>query len=218
MITRLFVLLAVAASAFIGLGYAAPGTVLFSDDFSGGSASRWVADQGNWSVINGSYHQQYSDIYAEGLDPALGGRMVSRIAGSNYGDFDATAEAEVVSSAMRERELAMIFRAQDLQNFYHFRWYTGNLDGDDHMELWKYVNGTPILITLIRMDPAPLGTKLVFKLSARGSKFTIKILKNGKGAYSSRQLSVTDSTYASGFFGLATYHTEGRFDNVVITS
>ncbi|MEK6978359.1 MAG: hypothetical protein AABX40_08215 [Candidatus Hydrothermarchaeota archaeon] len=209
--------LSIVISALVGVGYASA-TVLFSDDFSGGSASRWVADQGNWSVINGSYHQQYSDIYAEGLDPALGGRMVSRIAGSNYGDFDATVEAEVVSSSMRERELGITFRAQDLQNYYHLRWYTGHTEGDDHLELQKYTNGTAVVLQLIGVKYIPIDTRLVFKLSARGSQIEAKVLARGGGASSSNQLSVTDTTYTSGLFGLATYHVQGCFDNVVITS
>ena len=51
-------------------------------------------------------------------------------------------------------------------------------------------------------------------LQAKGSQFEAQVLARGSGASSSKRLSVTDSTYARGFFGLDTYHTTGCFDNV----
>ena len=236
---RLLVLLAVAASSLVGAGYAAQPSAAFYDDFNDRAADGWVLGQGDWfvtggtiyntlskfreifqrsrSVAGGAYCQGNSDIYGWGLNPDLGGRMASYIKGSNYGDFDATVDAVVLSSPTREREMAIIFRAQDFQNFYHLRWYTGHTEGDDHLDLWKYVNGTAILLGYIQVDAMPVGTKAVFKLSAKGNQLRAHVLAKGSGASSTKWLTATDTTYASGLFGFDTYHTAGCFDNVRIS-
>lgn len=225
--TELLALLAVISYGLMGTGYAAqPGTISFSDDFDDGVADGWAIAHGDWYVANGlSYLERLtkvlkgdrraSGVYRQG-DSRLGTK-ISNIAGARYGDFDATVEAEVLSSQTREREMGMVFRYQDPRNFYHLRWYSGYTEGDDHLEFWKYVNGQAILLEQIPVDYMGSGTKLVFKLSARGNQFTAQVLAKGKLVSSTKRLSVMDSTYASGFLGLTTYADEGVFDNVRVT-
>ncbi|MBI4344645.1 MAG: hypothetical protein HY555_03555, partial [Euryarchaeota archaeon] len=51
-----------------------------------------------------------------------------------------------------------------------------------------------------------------------GSQFEAQVLAKGGGASSTKRLSATDTTYASGLFGLDSYHTAGCFDDVRISS
>lgn len=216
MVKRLLLVLLIAlSSAFFWAEVAAPppGTVLFSDDFNDGNADGWVVDQGTWSVINNTYCQTDTN-------PGLGfdGRMYSHVDGSNFSDFNAEVEAVVHSAPGRERDVSVPFRATDLQNYYHFRWYSGSSLGDDHLELYKVVNGTPILLNLTYTTLLPVGSTLTIKLSVRGDQLWARVWQKGGGASSSKQVSATDSTYTSGFFGLDNYKVSVCYDNIVVTS
>lgn len=210
----LLVLLVVLSSAFFWAEVAAPpGTTLFSDDFNDGNADGWVVDQGSWSVINNTYCQTDTNP-GQNFD----GRMYSHVNGSNFSDFDAEVEAVLVSAPNRQRDISVPFRATDLQNYYHFRWYSGSSGGDDHLEFYKVVNGTAILLNQTSTTLLPVGSTLTIKLSARGDQLWARVWQKGGGASSSKQVSATDSTHTSGFFGLDNYLAYVCYDNIVLTS
>jgi tetratricopeptide (TPR) repeat protein len=187
---------------------------LFFDDFNDENADGWVVDQGTWSVVNGTYEQ--SDTRTGGIPP-LGGRMFSHIDGSDYSDFEVTVELQVVSSPTRSRELALVFRdAADLQDFYHLRLWSGTTPGDDHFQLWKYVNGTPIFLTEIDTGYWTTATVFVFKVSAIGNRIKAKHWEKGTPEPAGWDLTIADSSHSNGSFALATWNTHGRFDNVWI--
>lgn len=232
-IAKVLILLAVATATLAGNGYAAqPGAGVFYDDFNDGSNEGWAVGPGAWSVVDGSYHQGDAspgnkvstvvgpDYNAPGAKVRRGLRLIglSQLWGFEYGDFDAATEAEILSSTTREREIGVVFRYKNEGNYYHFRWYSGYTEGDDHFELWKYVNGEGFLLSQVKADYTPTGTKLVFKVSMKGGSIDAQVLAKGKGTSSSKHLEATDSTHAGGLFGLATYATEGSFDNVQVTS
>ncbi len=144
--------------------------------------------------------------------------MFSHIEMANYSDFEATVEAQVVSSPTRVRELSVIFRATtDLQNFYFIRLWSGSTPGDDHFQLIKYIEGEPALLQTVTTDYLTGGTWFVFKLSAKGDQVRAKVWKKGTPEPYQWDLTVTDPDHVSGLFALATYSTKGRFDNVRIT-
>lgn len=86
------------------------------------------------------------------------------------------------------------------------------------MEFYKVVNGTAILLNQTETTLLPVGSTLTIKLSARGDQLWARVWQKGGGASSSKQVSATDSTYTSGFFGLDNYLAHVCYDNIVITS
>lgn len=101
----------------------APVTV-FSDNFESGNLNDWTVVNGTWSnVLDGTNHVLKKTTTAEGII----------VAGDNWSDIAYTG---YVSVPQLSTNAGLIFRYTDINNFYHFRIYNGNV------ELYKKVGGT----------------------------------------------------------------------------
>lgn len=165
--------------------------VLFRDDFNDGSADGWEVASGSWSVVDGAYVQ--SDTTAGAMAFA--------------GDFtwtDYELEAKVTPVSTKGSKLGVMFsgRADGAANRYIGSYNTGKLT------INRRIAGNDSVLAEGSYTMS-VGTTYTMKLVFQGSQITLYV--NGV-----EELKATDSTYASGKIGLATYETNARFDDVVV--
>jgi alpha-L-arabinofuranosidase len=133
------------------------GTVLFSDDFSGG-AGQWtpLANRGRWSVVDGVYTQ--SDTGAQDT--------LVKAADVTATDYDLTLKARKIAGA---EGFLIAFGVKDSGNFY---WW--NLGGWNNTQgaVEKAVDGGKETL-LAKPNTVTTGTTYDIKVQVRGSRVTL---------------------------------------------
>jgi hypothetical protein len=171
---------------------------LFSDNFESGNTSNWTLSGGSWSV-------------------QTDGTKVMRQAGST-GDARALSNPspwtnQVVTARVKpltwngtDRFVAVLARAQNATNYYYV-----TLRSSNKLELKKLINGTPTTLATKTNFTVATNTWYTVKLEVIGT--TLRAYVNG-----TQQLTATDTQYASGKAGLATFNATASFDDVTVTS
>jgi len=177
---------------------AAAAVNLFSDNFESGSTTNWTLAGGAWSVVTD-------------------GTRVMRQAGTS-GDTRALSNPspwtnQVVTARVKpltwngtDRFVAVLARAQNATNYYYV-----TLRSSNKLELKKLINGAPTTLASKTNFTVATNTWYTVKLEVIGT--TLRAYVNG-----TLQLTATDTQYASGKAGLATFNATASFDDVTVTS
>jgi|GEM_PF-1664965 len=176
-------------------GAGASGT--FTDDFEDGSATDWTTNGGTWSVAtDGSKVLRQTDAAATNVSALNGSGTLT--------DYELTAKVKAVSLGSLSG-IGLNARFQDTSNTYNFQYYTaGNL-----IKIQKAVGGAWTTLAS-KAYTFNTGTWYTFKAVAVGS--TLEFWVNGV-----KELTATDSTFASGQFGLNAHRADASFDDVVVS-
>ena len=192
------VLVAIASLTFYLVASAAPVT-LFSEDFESGS-DRWTVQAGTWSVIADSssvYSQTNAGVTARAIitETALPGVL-------GWADYSLQARVNPASG-----QYAMLMaRYRDARNYYFMTLRSDN----GRVELKRYLNGSSGSSLGTANGLITANTWYTAALEVKGT--TIRALLNGTPV-----LTVTDSTFITGTFGLGSASGTAEFDDVLVT-
>ncbi|MDP9793834.1 pectate lyase [Catenuloplanes nepalensis] len=185
--------LTAAAAVVIGLPTTAAAATVFSDDFNDGDASGWTASGGSWSVVNdGTPVYQQSGTSSDAR---------ARTGSASLADYTVTVRVKPTAVNGSNRFVAVLARAQSATSYYYLA-----LRSNNTVELKKLVNGSSTTL-------ASAGTTFTLNnwhtLSLEVSGSTLRGSVNGAS-----MLTVTDTQFASGQVGVATFNASARFDDV----
>ncbi|WNR42915.1 hypothetical protein [Paenibacillus roseipurpureus] len=168
--------------------------VLYANSFDTTSLANWSLSGGTWTVSQATYALVQSD--KEALAFAFTG----------LGSWtNVVASAKVTPTAFGTSgapTFGILARVADANNRYSFLYVNGNL------EISKSVGGTKTVLAT-KAFTAALGTTYTFQAVVNGNRLDFYV----DGI---KQLTASDSTFASGKFGLVTNRTAVRVDDVVI--
>jgi len=177
--------------AVAGTASAAP---LLTDDFSDGNAAGWTTSGGSWAVVDGAYRQsgQSSDARA-------------RVGAASWTDY--TVRVRVTPTAFNgsNRFVAVLARAQSATSYYYLA-----LRSNSTVELKRLVNGSATTLASAAV-PVTAGRSYVLSLTVAGASLSGSV----DGAVT---VSATDTRFAAGQAGVATYYSAATFDDVVVES
>jgi parallel beta helix pectate lyase-like protein/fibronectin type III domain protein len=186
-------LLALAITAVI----AAQTQTLFSDNFEDGDASGWSKSGGTWTIVtDGSLVFRQSGTSADAR---------ARAGSQSWTDYSVQARVKPLAFGGASRYVGLIARAINVNHFYYLALQNGNQlvlgrrDGDTSTTLAS------------RSFTVTTGTFFVLRLDVQGT--SISAFVNG-----AQQLSATDSVYAAGNIGGATFFASAEFDDFLVTS
>lgn len=163
----------------------------------------WEVQDGTWLVMDDAGNpilQQADDTLGNPTDP----RILLVLDGFN--DFGTAGVTAKIRPDSGSKDIGVIFRAQDVQNYYLFRVDgTAGTAGFFKREAGVYSSLGPETPFVVSM-----GTWYEFNVVAIGSNFRAYI----DGAFVN---SASDGTYASGMLGLRTHTTAASFDDVCVS-
>jgi hypothetical protein len=188
--------LAAALTAVLVLSTTAAAATLFSDDFNDGNAGGWTTSGGTWSVISDG-----TPVYQQS-----GTSSDARARGGSTGwtNYTVTLRAKPTAVNGTNRFVAVLARAQSATSYYYLA-----LRSNNTVELKKLVNGSS---TTLASAGVPFTLNTWYTLSLEVSGNTLRGTVNGGTA-----LTATDTQFASGQVGVATFNASARFDDVVVT-
>jgi pectate lyase len=188
-------LLTALALLLTALPLAAQSTTLFSDDFEDGNSTGWSTSGGSWSVTADG-----TKVYRQGGTSA----DARALAGSSWGDQSVQARVKPISFNGSDRFVAVLARVQSSTSYYYLA-----LRSSGTLELKKLSSGSSTTLAS-KSFSVSTGSWYTLRLEARGSTLTGYV--NG-----AQQLSATDTAFASGKIGLATFYASASFDDVLVT-
>lgn len=166
-------------------------TRMFQTDFQQESNAYWSFPLGAWSYSGGAFVQTSLDGDARA------------ITGPSVSDQVVQVKAQATQFASGgERWFGPIARYKDANNFYYV-----TLRNTNTVSLRKLVNGAITVIASASL-PVTTGTNYDLRFSAIGS--TLRVWVNGQLV-----LQGSDTSHVTGRFGLATYKTTARFDDLL---
>ncbi|WP_345511336.1 pectate lyase family protein [Phytohabitans houttuyneae] len=185
--------LAVAAVTFTAGG--AQAATLFSDNFEDGNSSGWTTSGGTWAVAaDGSQLLRQSGTSSDAR---------ARAGQASWTDYTVTAKVKPTAFSGSNRFAAVLARAQSATSYYYVA-----LRSNNTVELKKLVNGTATTLASGSLTVSA-GTTYTVSLQVAGS--TLRSTVNGSAA-----LSATDTAFAAGGVGVATFYTAANFDDVSV--
>jgi pectate lyase len=188
------VALAVATVGFGGIGVAAP---IFTDDFEDGNSSGWTASGGSWSVgTDGSRVLAQTGTSSDAR---------ARAGLASWTNYTVTARAKATAFNGSNRFIALLARAQSATSYYYVA-----LRSNNTVELKKLVNGTATTLASASVT-VTTGTWYSLSLTVSGSSLTARV-NNGA------PLTATDTQFATGQVGVATFNASANFDDVLVDS
>jgi peptidase M23-like protein/concanavalin A-like lectin/glucanase superfamily protein len=174
---------------------AAGGAPLFSDNFESGNTSKWTLLSGSWSVVtDGSKVMRQATL----TDNAR-----AQTNSSAWTNQRVSARVKPTQFNGSDRFVAVLARVQNATNYYY-----ATLRSSGKIELKKLVNGTSTTFASKTFTVSP-NTWYTVRLEVIGNALSLYV--NG-----TLQLSGTDSQFASGRAGLATFFASAVFDDVVV--
>ncbi len=192
-----------------------PGTVLYSDDFSGDTvgamANGWIADtidsdptKGTWSVVSDS-----GNLALQGA--ATGGDFIMDIGGDqNWTDYTFQVDIKMISGSSFEFGVFGRFVLGASKGNY----YEAYMDDSGAVQLRVRLDGSTTTLgskSKSTTGDAQLNTVYTFKLDMHGSVITVSV--NGVARVSM----VMDTTLSAGGIGLIVNSGTAEFDNVYVT-
>ncbi|MEV0273540.1 cellulose-binding protein [Hamadaea sp. NPDC050747] len=188
--------LAAAATVVIGLSSPAVAATLFSDDFNDGNASGWTTSGGSWSVVTDG-----TPAYQQG---GTSSDARARAGTSSWTNYTVTVNVKPTAVNGSNRFVAVLARVQSSTSYYYLA-----LRSNNTVELKKLVSGSS---TTLASASLTFSLNTTYALSLQVSGTTLRGTVNGGTV-----LTATDTQYASGQIGVATYYASARFDDVVVT-
>ena len=168
---------------------------LFSDNFESGNTSKWTLLSGSWSVVtDGSKVMRQATL----TDNAR-----AQTNSSTWTNQRVSARVKPTSFNGSDRFVAVLARVQNATNYYY-----ATLRSSGKIELKKLVNGSSTTIAS-KSFTISSGTWYTVRLEVIGNALSLYV--NG-----TLQLSGTDSQFASGRAGLATFFASAVFDDVLV--
>ena len=186
-----------ALTLVLGMTGSAQAATLFSDDFEDGNATGWTTNGGSWSVATDG-----SRVYRQGGTGADARALAGTSSWTNY-----SVQARVKPTAFNgsNRFAAVLARVQSSTSYYYLA-----LRSNNTVELKRLEGGSSTTL-----DTAPLtvtaGTWYTVRLDVAGS--TLRGYVNGVLV-----TEATDSRWASGRIGVATFSTAANFDDVQVST
>jgi hypothetical protein len=175
--------------------YGAP--ALLADDFEDGDAAGWSTSGGSWAVAtDGSRVYQQSGTSADAR--ALAGS-------ASWTDQTVSVRVRPLAFNGSNRFVAVAARAQSATSYYYLA-----LRSNNTVELKRLVSGSSTTLASAPVAVAA-GQWYTLALTAQGSSLTGSV--NGQVL-----VSATDTRFASGRAGLATFYASASFDDVLVTA
>ena len=193
---RLLAALVCLALLLTALPSHAQSATLFSDTFEDGVADGWTTSGGSWSVVSDgsqAYRQSSTSSNARALAGSTG-----------WTDQSVQARVKPIAFAGGSEFVAVLARVQNGSNYYY-----ATLRNANKIEIKKTVAGSAKLLATADFT-VNTGTWYTLRLEAQGT--TLRAFVNG-----TQYLSVSDSQFAAGQAGLATYNGSASFDDVLVT-
>ncbi|MEV0329026.1 right-handed parallel beta-helix repeat-containing protein [Micromonospora echinospora] len=183
-----------AVTLALGMGATAYADTLFSDDFADGNSSGWTPSGGSWSVASQTYRQTGTSSDARSLAGT-----------SSWTDYSVQATVKPTAFNGSNRFVALVARAQSSTSYYYLA-----LRSNNTVELKSLAGGSSTTLDTASV-PVSAGSTYTLRLDVAGSSL--------KGYVDGNLLTeASDSRYASGRIGLATFYSSAEFDNVQVTS
>ncbi|MCG5436386.1 pectate lyase family protein [Micromonospora foliorum] len=188
------------AAIALALGMGATGAyadTLFTDDFEDGNATGWTASGGSWSVAtDGSrvYRQSGTSSDARSLAGT-----------ASWTDYSVQATVKPTAFNGTNRFVALLARAQSSTSYYYLA-----LRSNNTVELKRLSGGSSTTLDSAATT-VTVGTAYTLRIDVAGN--SLKGYVNG-----TLLTEATDSQFASGRIGVATFNASANFDNVQVTS
>ncbi|KRE64778.1 sugar-binding protein [Paenibacillus sp. Soil750] len=174
---------------------AGPGTLVFSDDFQDGVANGWTPANGTWAVVTSGGSKVYKQ------SSWLSTNAFSTVDTSSYTNYSVETNIKLTQNDI-DLAAGITARYQDPNNFYYFRIKAGKL------QIGKSVNNA---VTILTQKNYTMTTNEVYSFTAVLNNSTLELYVNGF-----KELTVTDTSHASGKIGLYAFKTSVEFDNVKV--
>ncbi|MDT0531477.1 right-handed parallel beta-helix repeat-containing protein [Micromonospora sp. DSM 115977] len=188
-------LLAVALT--VGMAATAHADTLFSDDFSDGNSSGWTASGGSWSVTGDS---------ARALRQGGTSSDARSLAGtSSWTDYSVQATVRPTAFNGSNRFVALLARVQSSTSYYYLA-----LRSNNTVELKRLSGGSATTLDTAALS-VDTGTTYTVRLDVAGG--SLKGYVNG-----ALLAEATDTSYANGRIGVATFYASADFDDVRVDS
>ncbi|GAA4149256.1 hypothetical protein GCM10022251_13860 [Phytohabitans flavus] len=182
------------ALVFVGVQSAQAAT-LFSTDFTGG-ASGWTRSGGSWSVVTDG-----SAVYRQS---GTGSDARALAGSSSWTDYSVQALVKPTAFNGSARHAGVIARAQSTSAYYYLA-----LTNAGDVRLGRRGSGGH---TTLASAAATVSLNTWYRLRLEASGSTLRGFLNGQLV-----ATATDSAYASGSIGLASYYASASFDDVLVT-
>ncbi|WP_328653694.1 right-handed parallel beta-helix repeat-containing protein [Micromonospora sp. NBC_00330] len=188
------------AAVALALGMGATGAyadTLFTDDFEDGNATGWTASGGTWTVAtDGSrvYRQSGTSSDARSLAGT-----------ASWTDYSVQATVKPTAFNGSNRFVALLARAQSSTSYYYLA-----LRSNNTVELKRLSGGSSTTLDSAATT-VTVGTAYTLRIDVAGS--SLKGYVNG-----TLLTEATDSQFATGRIGVATFNASANFDNVQVTS
>ncbi|MBB5873559.1 pectate lyase [Allocatelliglobosispora scoriae] len=188
--------LACALAATMSLAAAASAATLYSDDFEDGDSAGWSTSGGSWSVgTDGSRVLQQSGTSSDAR---------ARAGSATWTDYTVSVRVKPTAFNGSNRFVAVLARAQSATSYYYLALRSANV-----VELKKLVGGASTTLASTSV-PVSTGTWVTLSLQVAGS--SLRGTVNGGSV-----LTATDTQFATGQVGVATYYAGAAFDDVTVT-
>ncbi|WP_326562236.1 pectate lyase family protein [Micromonospora sp. NBC_01796] len=189
---------AVAAVALaLGMGATAYAATLFSDDFEDGNSTGWTPSGGSWSVATDG-----SRVYRQSGTSSDARSIAGTASWTNY-SVQATVKPTAFNGS--NRFVALLGRVQSSTSYYYLA-----LRSNNTVELKRLSGGSSTTLDTGSVTVS-VGTTYTLRLDVNGSSL--------RGYVNGTLLTEgTDSQYATGRIGVATFNASANFDNVVVSS
>jgi len=175
----------------------ASAATLFSDDFNDGNSTGWTSSGGTWSVVtDGSGALRQSGTSSDAR---------ARAGTTSWTDYTVTVRVKPTAVNGTNRFVAVLARAQSNTSYYYLA-----LRSNNTVELKKLVGGSS---TTLASGPATFTLNAWHTLTLEVAGTLIRGSVNGGAA-----LQASDSQFASGQVGVATFNAAANFDDVLVSS
>jgi len=179
----------------LGWSGVASAATLFSDDFEDGNSTGWTPSGGSWSVAtDGSRVLRQSGTSSDAR---------SRAGSTGWTNYTLTARVKLTAVNGSNRFAAVLARAQSNTSYYYLA-----LRSNNTVELKKLVGGSSTTLASASVTVS-LNTWYTLSLTTAGNQLTGRV-DNGT------PLTATDSQFAAGQIGVATFNAAANFDNVLV--
>jgi pectate lyase len=177
-------------------GISTPTGTLFTDDFESGS--------GKWQITQGICTVTADDTNVEHC--AAGTNVARAVAGDIWGDYTVTARIKPIALGT-SRRIYLAARFTDSSNWYGAAFYN---DSPVAIEIRKKVSGAS---STLATSPYPWVAGQWYTVAFKVSGTTLSMSIDG-----TPQLSVTDTSFASGKIAFLADQSEASIDDVVVTN
>ncbi|GAA1631032.1 family 16 glycoside hydrolase [Catellatospora bangladeshensis] len=185
---------AMTAAVVLYAGTASAAT-MFSDDFNDGNSTGWTTSGGTWTVsADGTPVLRQSGTSSDAR---------ARAGATSWSNYTVSVRVKLTAVNGTNRFAAVLARAQSNTSYYYLALRTNNT-----VELKKLVGGSSTTLASAAVT-VTTGTWYTLSLKVSGSGLEGRV--NGGST-----VTATDSQFATGQVGVATYNAAANFDDVLV--